>query len=957
MARKSKAIPIIDPSTGMSPDSFTTPAVPALSLARVVPALPLLSKSFASNAAASSADNRPQITGYHGEGTTRVVKDEGESNRNGHGGSAVDAGEARSQSQSPIYAQGKKVDEAAAFNIYARPFVPKAFTVINTLPGPSISTPMRKGTNYDGYLTTSLGPAASFLPMPAAIGQQATSQHTLSLEPRRYEAFLQHHLRLEAKAEGSEVEACSLYGHDVLVKQAPDPLGKGQTLCTLKVPGLRENNPYVEEEDIVQLRQLRYGSDGSLLDMSVWLHHREAAGNEPWQEPTWQDPAPGWTNVIYFARVLGVVRSTETLHLRVLGLPPPASDRTQKFNVQFQLPVERQLPMCYALSEAQLALSQGGWLNSMLFPTNQDCEIQESLHPGVFAHDFFDRDLNWEQKKAVESIWSRSHGTLPYMISGPPGTGKTKTVIEAALQLVKNSAGYNHILLCAPSDPAADTLCQRLIGHLSPSQMLRLNRPCRTFAEVPDALLPFCLIQKDEFALPAFPVLMKYSVIVTTCRDASILARARMTNRDLYHVQKRMYEITRAIHPFQSHLEPQLHWSAVLIDEAAQAMEPEALIPLTIVAPPLDAARKTILHPPLFVMAGDEHQLGPRVSLVHSPLKESLFARLFKRPVYAGHPLSRGKRGEAPPPLTQSLLPVFRPAFANLIRNYRSHPAILAVPSKLFYFDSLEPEARDTGRLACWKGWQGRGWPVLFHDNQSLDELELPGLMEGTGGWYNPGEADAACSYAQSLVRSGLVEQKEVCIMSPFKAQVRHLRNRMRQPEYGGLWDVNIGPTEAFQGLERGVVILCVTRARRRFVQEDKKLGWGIIGMPNKMNVALTRAKYGLIVVGNRELLVEDPDWRAFLSFCDRNGLVTRTDATNGVYRQDGDSGGGQGCLTRLEKRLIQKEAVSVHMPSDRAWGILSGVQPGQEMWAGGMLETPELDEEETADYGPVRDA
>lgn len=614
--------------------------------------------------------------------------------------------------------------------------------------------------------------------------------------------------------------------------------------------------------------------------------------------------------------------------------------------------------MRYALPEAQQALSQGGWLNSMLFPTNQDCEIQERLHPGVFAHDFLDRELNWEQKKAVESICSRSHGTLPYLISGPPGTGKTKTIIEATLQLVKNSTGCNHILLCAPSDPAADMLCQRLIGHLNPGQMLRLNRPCRSFAEVPDALLPFCLVQKYEFALPAFPVLMGYSVVVTTCRDASILTRARMTNKDLYTVQKRMHEIAKAIHPFQSHQEPQLHWSALLIDEAAQAMEPEVLVPLTIVAPPPDVSRKTDIRPPLFVMAGDEHQLGPRVSLVSSPLKGSLFARLFKRPVYADHPLSRGKKGEAPPPLTQSLLPVFRPAFANLIRNYRSHPAILAVPSNLFYFDGLEPEARDTGRLASWKGWQGRGWPVLFHDNRGLDELELPGIMNGTGGWYNPAEAAAACSYAQSLVRSGLVEQNDVCIMSPFKAQVRHLRKCMRQPEHGSLWDVNIGPTEAFQGLERGVVILCVTRARKWFVQEDKKLGWGIIGMPNKMNVALTRAKYGLIVVGNRELLVDDPDWRAFLGFCDRNGLVARPDARNDMpHRHDVDSGGGEGRLTRLEKRLVQKETMSVHMASDRAWGVLSAVQPGQEMWAGGMLEAPELDEKDSGDYDSVEDA
>jgi superfamily I DNA and/or RNA helicase len=113
------------------------------------------------------------------------------------------------------------------------------------------------------------------------------------------------------------------------------------------------------------------------------------------------------------------------------------------------------------------------------------------------------------------------------------------------------------------------------------------------------------------------------------------------------------------------------------------------------------------------------------------------------------------------------MLPIHRPAFANLIRNYRSHPAILAIPSSLFYHDTLEPEATDTNRLADWSEWQGRLWPVLFRNNASEDDQEEDG-----GGWYNRGEARIACEYAASLVESGLVEQKEVCIMSPFKAQV-----------------------------------------------------------------------------------------------------------------------------------------------------------------------------------------
>lgn len=834
-------------------------------------------------------------------------------------------------------------DEASAFNVYARPFVPTWLSVVNTLPGRTAVTQPIKHINYDAFIADSLGPVAGFLPTPPNPSPPLPPGSITSLDPRVYEAFFQHHLGQEIEAAAQEIDAYALYGHQVLLWPVTPSSPPDQTICTLQVPGLRENSPYVEEDDVVQLRQLRYGPDGKLLGMEDWLSQMRFAEDGTWLESCQKD-ALGWMGVIYSARVWAVVRATETLHLRVFGLVSPRSERTEKFNVQFQLSMDRHLPMRYALSEAQCVLLGGGWLNSMLFPTFQDCDIQEQLHPGVFRQGFFDIDLNWEQKKAVESIWSRSHGTLPYLISGPPGTGKTKTIIETTLQIVQNSEGNHHIVLCAPSDPAADTLCQRLIGHLRPGQMLRLNRPCRTFAEVPGALLPFCFIRNDQFSLPPCQMLVRYKVIVATCRDSSILVRARMTNRDLWAVQKGMQDKFATINPFQPAPEPGIHWSALLIDEAAQAMESEALVPLTVVAPPADLLPS--LHAPLVVMAGDEHQLGPRTSLPSSPLRQSLFARLFKRPVYADHPLARGKRGEAPPPVTQSILPVPRPAFANLIRNYRSHPAILAVPSNLFYWDILEPEAKEISRLSTWEYWNGRRWPVLFHDNPSLDELELPSLMEGTGGWYNRGEADIACAYAQSLVRSGLVEQKEVCIMSPFKAQVRHIRKCIRKPGYGGLWDVNIGPTEAFQGLESGVVILCVTRARKKFVEQDQKIDWGIIGTPNKMNVALTRAKYGLIVVGKRELLVEDPNWKAFVSFCDRNGLVASPEPTDGRSGRGDAVDEGQEQTTRLEKWLIDKQRI-METPTGRLFGSIHGVESGQEMWTGGMVEAPDPN-----DYG-----
>ncbi|KAG6360345.1 hypothetical protein INS49_011403 [Diaporthe citri] len=854
-----------------------------------------------------------------------------------------------------------KDNSEMGLSIYARPFVPEILTVINTLPPREVqSTAPRKAINFADFVGISFGSFATSLPslpMPALDFLAETSSRSSIRNAKEYEDFFQFHLREETQAQQTQNEAYSLYGQEVTIK--PHSLdfqsfqSQGETICSLRVPGIRENSPFIEDDDVIYLRRLVYGRDGSPLLMREWLEWTKAkthTSNVPHQRHMFKKdgPAPGWTNVLYVARVLSVSRPNQLLILRVRGLPGGgfAPERTERFNVQFPYPVERYLPMQYALPHVRRGLTQlreyqeprdgledGGtsklvdpqtqqavhWIQSMLFPTLRDSQMQENLHAGQFRQNFFDQVLNWEQKKAVEAVCEGKYGKLPYLISGPPGTGKTKTIIETALQLLKNTSAHGHILLCAPSDPAADTLVHRLRQHLNTSEVLRLNRPGRTFAEVPGAVLPYCSIVNNTFTLPALQELMKYRVVVTTCRDSSLLAQARTTNSDLYTMENSLRNLTSAPESTK------LHWSALLIDEAAQATEPEALIPLTVVAPPLNAPENLS---PLFVLAGDEHQLGPRTSLSSSPLKLSLFARLFKRAVYADHPLARGK------PLTKSLLPIPCPAFANLKRNYRSHPAILAVPSSLFYADDLEPEASDTNRLADWDGWRGRHWPVLFHDNASQDELELPGLMEGTGGWFNAGEADIACQYAASLVTSGLVEQSEVCIMSPFKAQVQRLRKHMRDRR---MWDVNIGPLEAFQGLERGVVILCVTRSRAKFLEQDQHMGWGVIGDPNKMNVALTRAKFGLIVIGGRELLVEDPNWKAFVRYCERNGLAAgEAEASDEYVRGDNSHQ-----RTRLEKVLIEKERNSKLQHVDEGWGQRCDLNTDQEMWTMGMVEPP----------------
>ena len=253
--------------------------------------------------------------------------------------------------------------------------------------------------------------------------------------------------------------------------------------------------------------------------------------------------------------------------------------------------------------------------------------------------------------------------------------------------------------------------------------------------------------------------MMSYKVVVTTCRDAEMLCQARLTNDALRILATKPLsaiapKLAESVHP--NHL---VHWTALLLDEAAQAIEPEALIPLSVVDPgsSVVSSRKLTMeanhHVPQVVMAGDEYQLGPRLFLKSaSPLSTSLFARLFRRQLYHAHPLSRANGCRR---LTSAMLPMLRPTFTNLVRNYRSHPAILTVPSVLFYADTLVAECTTLSEaVRTWPGWNGASsvfgcrmaaaankaaegpqcpknrpesplfWPVLFIENASADALE-----------------------------------------------------------------------------------------------------------------------------------------------------------------------------------------------------------------------------------------
>ncbi|KIW04052.1 uncharacterized protein PV09_04871 [Verruconis gallopava] len=837
--------------------------------------------------------------------------------------------------------------QSTSFDVYAKAFVPEFLLAINrayalhTFPVRDQSFHIDFAKYVRSFSGTDflepLAPEASNFP-PQKFSKARVFEQ---LTPSSYQEYFAQWMRVEHRALQSSQTQYDL--HKIALSFSRAQKNSMTVLhADIVVPGLSENSPFVRVGDIVHLRPLFFDIRGEALKYAQSYERGSFIASPLY--------LPGWKGDLFHAEVIAVQRHKETITIRLNLTDDNAIVLQQErlgtyFNVQFppreslQAALWRAVQMASSSFEPHArANSSAGineltgrqnetWLQKMLFPETAYGKKQLKLNSMHFSFQPIDSQLNREQLRAVESVIKNNYGAVPFLIHGPPGTGKTKTMVEIALQLLRSDSA-RHILICAPSDPAADTLTERLRTSLTPDELFRLNSPSRTFVEVADGLMAFCCIEDNHFSIPPFRTMMKYKVVITTCRDADLLVQARLTNRDIHEFSTSMLSILQDSEEMNP--DTPLHWQALLIDEAAQATEPESLIPLTLISPP---ALTSGFKEPIFVMAGDQQQLGPRTASHDPIIRRSLFDRLLSRPLYAEHPLARHRLGcgvSAMRPLTKAMLPIIRPPFSNLLRNYRSHPAILAVPNALFYHDTLSPEAVNTDSLLGWRGWKGT-WPVMFSQNIGHDEIEKDG-----GGWYNMTEVKKACEFASSLLQSGLVYQNDICVMSPFSAQVRRLRITFRK--LGMQW-VNIGPMEAFQGLESRVVILCTTRSRSRFLDQDKSRGFGIIHEPKRLNVAITRAKHGLIVIGNQEVLSIDPHWRAFLDFCIRNDLF------DGRVGEDTLSVARGAPIPYLERVLKEK----AQQPETTLLGITGELD--DDMWIRGVTDGISDDEDEDDEH------
>ncbi|CEH14351.1 RNA helicase [Ceraceosorus bombacis] len=626
-------------------------------------------------------------------------------------------------------------------------------------------------------------------------------------------------------------------------------------LWNLKLPGIREEYPKLHPGDLVRLRPI--------VDQ-------------------------GWIELEYEARVWAlrtvegiVVLKCDEIEegmMEQMGM----SMKQARFVVLFSGDQSSEMDVIACLKRVQQTLAKedrpAAILKRWLFPLPQHSATTQSKASSELDMSiaFDGQGLNPEQKVAVESITMHQH-RVPFLIQGPPGTGKTRTLVAACLSVLQRHA-KSSILLCAPSNEAADTLALRLVKSLNRQQLIRINAPGRTFAELPEALVIYSHIDNTDdgahFGLPPWTALMKARIIVTATHDVPLLLKSRgVSNADLGRLEATIYQ---GLRPTELAPDVPLHFTHLFIDEASQGTEAQTLSALLAVLP----SRHTKTQEPSVVLCGDTKQLGPHV---HSPwaraygLDVSMLERLSGRDAYrhrlralrtrARNALLTGSFDNEDSPDAWAYSPTLLRAklesesrtkeehcCAQLVRNYRQRDArLLQTPSSLYYDECLLPCAKSrVSALPIWPGLPNPDVPIRIEHVEGSDEW----VDEGSS-WFNleeakrvvdicrsltglaPSSDKAACAASAeeeanareslpSVQLQRIVGPREISVISPFREQVWCIRLALRSSHHT-LKDVNVGHCEVFQGAEHPVSIISTVRTRERFLENDAKRSMGLL--------------------------------------------------------------------------------------------------------------------------------
>uniref|UniRef100_A0A7S3A9Q6 Upf1 domain-containing protein n=1 Tax=Rhodosorus marinus TaxID=101924 RepID=A0A7S3A9Q6_9RHOD len=429
-------------------------------------------------------------------------------------------------------------------------------------------------------------------------------------------------------------------------------------------------------------------------------------------------------------------------------------------------------------------------------------------------------ELNHSQIVAVKSVLESPLS----LIQGPPGTGKTVTSASIVYHLSKQSRSAK-VLVCAPSNVAVDQLAEKISA--SGLKVVRL-----------------CAKSREALSSPVEHLTLHYQVRHVDDSDTSELQQLSQLRDEVGELNekddRRLRSLKRSLErellmnadviacTCASAGDPrlsQLKFRYVLIDEATQATEPEALIPIVHGCKQL-------------VFVGDHCQLGPVIT-AKAAAKAGLGQSLFERLVALG----------------------IRPI--RLTVQYRMHPCLSEFPSNMFYEGSLQNGVTATDRSPSTVDfpWPSKNKPMMFWVLSGSEEISASGTS-----FLNPVEASFVEKAVTHLLRGGVAPSR-IGVITPYEGQrafvVAHFARygSMRQELYR---EVEVASVDAFQGREKDYVILSCVRS-------NESQGIGFLADPRRLNVALTRARLGIAVLGNAKVLAKQPLWANLLTHYKEN--------------------------------------------------------------------------------------
>ena len=434
--------------------------------------------------------------------------------------------------------------------------------------------------------------------------------------------------------------------------------------------------------------------------------------------------------------------------------------------------------------------------------------------------------LDDSQAKAIET----AVGQRLTMIQGPPGTGKTHTAVHLLRSLI--DMGRGPILACAESNVAVDNLLEGLLDLNV--KAIRFGRPVKVRENLREATLDAQVSshpKQDEIAfIREENEAMRSKLHDLKGKEKGLAHRDINKNyREIRELEQRITdeviggaEVLCTTNIGAGHFTlASRKFSIVLIDEATQATEPSALVPI------VKGARQLIL-------VGDHKQLPPTVTS------------------------QRAEDGGLDIPLFERLLSNGLPAHM-LTTQYRMHPTIREFPSSRFYENRLDDGCSSSDRPPVagflWPDWDK---PVAFVPVHGVEIEEEAGSSRS-----NMDEAAVVVKVVNDLLLPGDLSSEDIGVISPYAGQVRLIRS-MVDDEIEGL---EVKSVDGYQGREKEIIVLSTVRAN-----EDGKVGF--LSNYRRLNVALTRAKRGLIVIGDDRTLRNDPTWASWLDWVSESNLM-----------------------------------------------------------------------------------